>query len=338
MKAAVFYGKGDIRIDPHYPTPEIKPGEVLIKVKACGVCGTDLHIYAGAEGATQCNPPVVLGHEFSGVVEKTGSDVTRVKVGQHVTVNPNISCESCDQCRRGNPHFCDVMVATGVNYDGGFAQYCTALEKQVFIVPDSVPFEEAALCEPVSCCLHGIDLCGIQCGDTVMIVGGGTIGLIMLQLAQMRGAVRTVLLEPNETRLSLARELGADLALNPLKDDVPAQLETNGYHDIQVVIECAGLPETVESAVRYAGNAATVMVFSLTDPKASIPYYPFDAFRKELTLKTSFVNPNTQGRAAAIIASGRLRLAPLIGDRIPLDDIADAFKPAQRKGKTIVIP
>ncbi|HPJ02873.1 MAG TPA: zinc-dependent alcohol dehydrogenase family protein [Candidatus Limiplasma sp.] len=338
MKAAVFYGKGDIRVEADYPTPEIRPNEVLIQVKACGVCGTDLHIFAGAEGATDCNPPVILGHEFSGVVTKVGQSVTRVKVGQHVTVNPNVSCESCEQCRRGNPHFCDEMAATGVNFDGGFAQYCKVLEKQVFVVPDFVSFEEAALCEPVSCCLHGIDLCNIKCGDTVMIVGGGTIGMIMLQLAQLNGAVRTVLLETNENRFALAKELGADLALNPLKDDVAARLAESGFHDIQVVIECAGRLDAIESAIRYAGKAATVMIFSLTDPKGSISYYPFEAFKKELTLKTSFVNPNTQGRAAQIITSGKLKLAPLISDRIALADIQEAFKPGIRNGKTVILP
>ena len=228
MKAAVFYGKGDIRVDEHYPMPAVGPESVLIQVKACGVCGTDVHIYGGAQGATECNPPVILGHEFSGVVTQVGSAVTRVKVGDHVTVNPNISCDACDQCRRGNPHFCDSMAATGVNYDGGFAEYCAVLEWQVFKLPEGVPFEEAALCEPVACALHGIDLCGIKPGDTVMIIGGGTIGMMMLQLAQLCGAVRVVMLEPNEKRFELARKLGADLVLNPLKDDVKAELARNG--------------------------------------------------------------------------------------------------------------
>lgn len=338
MKAAVFYGKGDIRVETNFPTPSIKDNEVLIRVKACGVCGTDVHIFSGAQGATDCNPPVILGHEFSGVVEKTGSSVTRVKVGQHVTLNPNISCEACDQCRRGNPHFCDQMAATGVNYNGGFAEYCVVLEKQVFILPDSVPFEEAAMCEPVACCLHGIDLSQIQCGDTVLIVGGGTIGMIMLQLAQMSGATRIVMLETNEKRFALAKKLGADIVLNPLKENVSEALRAAGCEDIRVAIECVGRPETVEYAIQYAGKAATVMIFGLTNPDCAIPFKPFEAFKKELTVKTSYVNPNTQGRAAQIITSGRLNLADLISDRISLEHIQDAFMPAQRNGKTIVIP
>ena len=338
MKAAVFYGKGDIRVEENFPTPDIKENEVLIRVKACGVCGTDTHIFSGAQGATDCNPPVILGHEFSGVVEKTGSAVKRVQVGQHVTVNPNISCEACAQCRRGNPHFCDKMAATGVNYNGGFAEYCVVLEKQVFILPDNVPFEEAAMCEPVACCLHGIDLSQIQCGDTVMIVGGGTIGMIMLQLAQMSGATRLVMLETNEKRFALAKKLGADIVLNPLKDNVSQALNAHGCENIRVVIECVGRPETVQYAIEYAGKAATVMIFGLTSPDCAIPYKPFEAFKKELTVKTSYVNPNTQGRAAQIITSGRLNLADLISDRISLDHIQDAFAPGPRNGKTVVLP
>lgn len=338
MKAAVFHGKGDIRVDANYPTPVPKDNEVLIRVKACGVCGTDVHIHAGAQGATDCNPPVILGHEFAGVVEAVGKDVTRIQVGQHVTVNPNIACEACEACRRGDPHFCDTMTATGVNHDGGFAEYCVVLEKQAHVIPDSVPFEEAAMCEPVACCLHGIDLTQIKCGDTVMIVGGGTIGMIMLQLAQMSGAVRVVMLEVNEKRFELAKKLGAELCLNPLKDDVKAELEKHGFTDIRAVIECAGRAETVQYAIEYAGKAATVMIFSLTEPDCAIPFLPFAAFKKELTLKTSFVNPNTQGRAAQIITSGRLNLHDLISDRVALDDINEAFKPGMRNGKTVIIP
>ncbi len=338
MKAGVFYGKGDIRVRQDYPMPEIKSNEVLIHVKACGVCGTDVHIFSGAQGATQCNPPVILGHELAGVVEKTGSAVTKVKVGQRVTVDPNISCEGCEQCRRGNPHFCDSMYAIGVNVDGGFAEYCAAPEKQVFVLPGSVPFEEAAMCEPISCCLHGIDLSDIHCGDTVMIIGGGTIGMIMLQLAQISGATRVVMLETNEGRFDLAKRLGADVVLNPLKDDIHKALKLHGCDDIRVAIECVGRPETVGYAVEYAGKAATVMIFGLTDPDCAIPYYPFAAFKKELTIKTSYVNPHTQGRAAQILASGRLRLQELISDRLSLDDIQAAFSPGPRNGKTIILP
>ena len=194
------------------------------------------------------------------------------------------------------------------------------------------------MCEPVACCLHGIDLCGIQAGDAVMIIGGGTIGMIMLQLAQMSGASRTVMLEPNKSRFELAKKLGADLVLDPFNDDVSAALHDHGMNNIRVVIECVGAPGTVKSAIEYAGKAATVMIFGLTGPDDSVPYQPFEAFKKELTIKTSFVNPNTQGRARDIITSGKLNLSDLITDYVKLDNIEDAFKPGPRNGKFIVLP
>ncbi len=338
MKAAVYYGKGDIRVESSFPIPSIGPSEVLVKVMACGVCGTDLHIFSGAKGATDCNPPVILGHEFSGIVEKVGSQVTRVQPGQRVTIDPNISCGACDHCRNGQPHFCDAMAATGVNYNGGFAEYCKVLERQLFVIPDHVPFEVAAMCEPVACCLHGIDLCGIQAGDIVMIIGGGTIGMIMLQLAQMSGASRTILLEPNKNKFDLAKKLGADLVLDPFHDDVSAALREHGMNNIRVVIECVGASGSVKNAIDYAGKAATVMIFGLTGPDDSVAFKPFEAFKKELTIKTSFVNPNTQGRARDIITSGKLNLKDLIADHVKLDNIEDAFNPGFSKGKIVIRP
>jgi len=338
MKAAVFYGDHSIKLENGYPTPSIRDNEVLIRVKACGVCGTDLHIYAGAQGATDCNPPVILGHEISGIAEAVGERVTRVKPGDHVTVNPNIFCEACAFCRSGKPHLCDTMKATGVNFDGGFAQYCKVLEKQVYRVRDEIQFPVAAMSEPLSCCLHGIDLLGLQAGGTVMVIGGGTIGMIMLQLAVLSGASKTVLLEINEARFPLARKLGADVVINPQRNDAGAVLADNGIRNIDAVIECAGHPTSVQDAIRYAGRGGKVMLFGLTEPGCSVPFYPFAAFQKELTILSSFVNPDTQERAVGLINAGKLRLEELIGERISLDEIQKAFAPGPRNGKTIVLP
>jgi 2-desacetyl-2-hydroxyethyl bacteriochlorophyllide A dehydrogenase len=337
MKAAVFYGKNDIRIE-NTQARSPKDNEVMIQVKACGVCGTDMHIYSGAQGATECNPPVILGHEFSGVVCEVGENVTRVKVGDHVTVDPSIMCETCDSCKTGSPHFCEEYIATGVNLDGGFAEYCTVLEKQVFKLKDSVPFEEGAMCEPLGCCLHGIDLAGIQTGDTVMIIGGGTIGMIMLQLAKISGAASVVLLEPVEEKRQLGIKLGADLAIDPLSEEVESILAKSDIHKINVTIECVGRKETMMDAVRYVGKGGTVMMFGLTEPDCEIPLKPFEIFKKEITIKASYVNPYTHGRAANILGSGKLRLKELISDVIPLDNINQAFEIKGHKGKIIIKP
>lgn len=337
MKAAVFYGKHDIRVEnAEAKIPD--DNEVMIKVMAAGVCGTDMHIFAGAKGASECTPPVILGHEFSGIVCEVGRNVTRIRVGDHVTVDPSISCGACDACRMGKPHFCDHYIATGVNLNGGFAEYCTVLEKQVFCLSDSVPFTEGAMCEPVGCCLHGIDMAGIKTGDVVMVIGGGTIGQIMLQLAKLAGAATTVLLEPVAEKRLMGIKLGADIAVDPLSEDVETILAGYNISNINVTIECVGRRETMMDAIHYTGRGGTAMLFGLTDPDCEIPFKPFDAFKKEITIKASFVNPYTHGRAAALLNAGKLSLGELISDIILLDQINDAFTIKGHKGKMIIKP
>lgn len=337
MKAAVFYGKGDIRVEEH-AIPAPAADQVQLRVKAAGVCGTDMHIYAGAKGATECEPPVVLGHEFSGVVEQVGAGVTRFRAGDRVTVDPNIACHACHFCRTGRPHLCEGMVATGVNLDGGFAQLCNVREEQTYLLPDGVSFEEGALCEPVGCCLHGMDMARVHAGDYVVIVGGGPIGQIMLQLAILSGAAAVAVVEPIAEKRALAMKLGAALTLDTLTQDVPAELKHYGIGHVDVSIECVGRRETMLDAIRYAGRGATVLLFGLTPPDCEIPFKPFEAFQKELTVAASFTNPHTHERAIRLIASGRLRVRELVGEELALEDVTRALTGAVRPGKTLIRP
>ena len=166
------------------PVPAVGEGQVLIQVKACGVCGTDVHIYEGGQGAADCPPGTVLGHEFSGIVAQTGPGVGRVRVGDRVCVDPNKTCGECEYCQSGLDHFCQSMMGIGTTVDGGFAEYCVVPQSQVYPIGADTAFEEAAMAEPVACCLHGLDLCQIQPGSHVAVIGGGMIGQIMLQLAR----------------------------------------------------------------------------------------------------------------------------------------------------------
>ena len=195
MKAAVFYAKNDIRIE-QLPMPEVKENDVLIKVYACGICGTDVHIFHGDEGAAPTPPQTVLGHEFAGEVVQVGKNVKRVRVGDKVCVDPNQLCNTCYYCQSGIGHFCEDMVGIGTTVNGGFAEYCAVPETQAYKFPTELSYEKAAMTEPVACCLHGIDMCDIACGDTVAVIGGGMIGLIMLQLAKLKGAAKLILIEP----------------------------------------------------------------------------------------------------------------------------------------------
>ena len=337
MKAAVFYEPGVVKVQ-EWPKPEVSGDEVLVKVMASGVCGTDMHIFGGAKGASECYPPVVLGHEFCGVVEAVGPDVKYVKVGDHVTVDPNRGCGVCPDCQAGNPHFCEDMFATGVGGDGGFAEYAKAREEQVYQIRKDIPFEQGAMTEPLACCLHGIDQAQIRTGDTVLVIGGGTIGLLMVQLAKMAGAAVVILSEPQEEKYALAKEVGADYCMNPMKTTPFELIEKEGIARIDVSIECVGRANTMQDAIHYVSRGGHVLLFGLTPPDTEIPLKPYEVFQKELMITSSFVNPHTQGRAAKLVNTGKLKLTELISDRFTLDEMNRAFELGGKNGKMIIFP
>ena len=227
MKSAVFYGKHDLRVEES-AKPAVGRRDVLINVKACGVCGTDVHIYEGDKGAADVTPPTILGHEFAGVVEAVGSDVAGFKPGDRVCIDPNHPCGCCEPCRDGINHYCEHMTGYGTTVNGGFAEYCSVDMQQVYKLGDHTSFEQGAMTEPVACCLHGIDMCNIKPGSTVVVIGGGMIGLLMMQLAKNAGATKVVLLEPVESKREVALKLGADLAIDSIHEDVPARLKQEG--------------------------------------------------------------------------------------------------------------
>lgn len=324
MKASYFLGKGSFEVRQ---APELHPGpgEVVIKNMVCGVCGTDVHIFHGEPGSADVNPPVVLGHEYSGEVVEVGEGVTALKPGDHVTVDPNIYCGECVYCRNGKKQLCETMQAVGVTRDGGFGEYSLVPAAQAFKLGDSVPYEAGAMAEPVACCLHGIDLAGIKAGDRVCIVGGGAIGLIMLQLAKLSGASTLVLSEPNEKRRQVALSLGADAAIDPTAPDARSAYEAALGDGADVVIECVGNNAAVKSAFQLAKKGATIVLFSVPKVEATFDLPLFDVYKKELTIKGSFVNPDTHERAVRLINSGKLDFTSIITHRFNLDQLPEAI-------------
>ena len=324
MKASRFLGNKTFAV-ADLPTPHAGPGELVLRNQVCGVCGTDVHIYHGEPGSADVNPPVVLGHEYSGEVVEVGEGVTAFAVGDHVTVDPNIYCGHCAYCQNGKKQLCPSMEAIGVTRDGGFAQYSLIPAAQAFKLEPTVPWEAAAMAEPLACCLHGIDLAGIQVGDKVCVVGGGAIGLLMVQLAKLSGASQIVLSEPNEKRRQVGLQLGANTALDPTRPDAQeafAQVLGGGAN---VVIECVGNVPAVKSAFQFAGKGATVLLFSVPKVDATFDLPLFDVYKKELTIKGSFVNPDTHARAVALINSGKVDFGPIITHRFPLDQLPEAI-------------
>jgi threonine dehydrogenase-like Zn-dependent dehydrogenase len=322
---------------PHYlnvvvaPLRRLREGEVLVKVEECGICGTDVHI---VEGVSRSSPPVVLGHEYAGVVEECGTAVHGLVPGDRVAIDPNISCGTCYYCRRGLVHLCANLRALGVDIDGGMAEYSLVPAAQAYKLPKDMPRDLAPFVEPVSCAVHGIDRANIHAGDTVVIIGGGTIGLVMMQLARNAGAARILVLEPIEHKRAMARTLGADAVVDSGMAGTEKAVQEFVGVGADVVIDCTGKLETARSAIQYARRGGTVELFGVTPIGQTIPLEPNLVYFKELTIVGSYVNPNTFDRAITLLSSCRVRFDGFSITRYPLEGIHDALQ-AQAEGKTM---
>lgn len=301
------------------PSPGKK--EVLVQVMSCGICGTDVHIYHGEPGSAEVVPPVVLGHEFAGIVVDVGEEVTLVKKGDHVTIDPNIYCGLCRPCRMGRKQNCEHLFALGVNANGGFAEYALCPETQCFLVNNDIPFDIAAMAEPLACVIHGIDRANILPGQNILVIGGGAIGQLMVQMAKLSGAGIVMLSEPIESRRHIGLTIGADYVLDP-KEDLCGQIAacTSGS-GIDVIIECVGTQLAVKQAIASAGLGTTVLLFSVPRPNAEVSLPLFDVYKKELKIIGSIINPDTHQRAVNLINSKKLRIAELITHSFGLEDL-----------------
>lgn len=325
MKGTYFLG------DQKFETRQLQeralaPDEVLVRVAACGVCGTDVHIYHGDKGSAAVHPPVILGHEFSGIVEAVGSQVDRIAVGDHVTVDPNIYCGTCHYCQIGKKQLCSNLYAIGVNRDGGFADYCYVPQKQCYKLDKDIPLVYGAMAEPLACCLHGFDRLKMRMGDSVCVIGGGAIGLMMVQLAKLSGASRVVLSEPVELRREIGLSVGADFAVDPMNESLPDRLrELLGTDGADVVVECVGNTIATAQAFQAAKCGTSILLFSVPKSGATYPLSLEDVYQKELTIVGSMINPDTHERAVQLINSGRIQLKPLITHCFPTERVKDAI-------------
>ncbi|MDH7482564.1 MAG: zinc-dependent alcohol dehydrogenase family protein [Armatimonadota bacterium] len=336
MKAVVFNAPNDLYVTER-PLPEIGDYDALVKVGACGICGTDIHILRGEHIVKF---PVVPGHEFAGEVVAVGSKVDNVKAGDRVTIDPNIVDNTCFFCRRGEIHLCKNLTAVGVNLDGGFAEYCSVPAVQCYKVPASLSIEEAAMVEPLACCIHGIDQAKIEPGYNVVILGAGFIGLLMVQLAKIAGAKHIIVSEPDERKRHLAARFGSDVQVDPRTRNVAAEVgEVTGV-GADVVIEAAGMPETAVLAIDLARRGGTVLQFGMVSPDRLVEISPYQIYYKELTIRGSFVNPFTHSRAVELLASKQVDVMPLITHRFGQEKAAMAIQTARTGDaiKVLIIP
>lgn len=299
--------------------PKIKDDEILIKVIACGICGTDVHVFKGINTG---KPNIIRGHEFVGEVVEVGKEVKDLKVKDIVIVDPNIPCMNCHQCRNGRIHLCKNLIAIGVDLDGGFAEYCALPSKQAYRLPSNIEPIVGALAEPLACAIHGIDRVGIKEGEDVLIIGGGALGLILTQLAVNGGAGRVFVSEPYKEKRDLAFGFGASRVIDPINED-PLEVikqETKGK-GVDVVIEAVGSGKTILQAIKAVSDGGRVLFFGVAPEDIKINISPFEVYRRELSLLGSFVNPFTMERAVSLISSRRINLYPLISEIIPLQEI-----------------
>ena len=343
MRAAVFYAPTDIRVEDR-PIPTIDEKEILVKVKAAAICGTDLRIYKGTK---KIKTPRIIGHEFAGLVEKIGEEIEEVKVGDRITVYPVISCGKCYACMMGRPNICVHRPTIGYEYDGGFAEYVkipsnAVNTSSVIKLPDSISYEEAAITEPLAACLNGILRLKVKHGEHIWIAGAGPIGLMHVQLARLAGATKIIVSEVNEFRAKKAQQLGADIVVNPLKEDVFQRImnETGGKGADKIMI-ATGIPKLIEDSFKAARKGARIVIFAGSPEGSSITFDPNIIHYKEIELTGSSAStPFLHKKAVELVSSGRVDLKSLITHKLRLEDIVKGLEMKEMvEGlKTLVIP
>lgn len=302
--------------------PEVKDNTVLIKIECCGFCGTDFLIY---NGDFPVHYPYSPGHEYVGKVVEIGKSVTGILRGDKVTVDPNFHCDTCFYCRRGEINLCENQ-KTKVKSNGGFAEYVVVPASLVYKIPENISSSEAIFIETISCCLHAIDKAEINAGEKVLILGAGAVGLIMLQLVK-RIASKVFISEPMENKRKIALELGADIAINPMSEDITSIIkkETN-EHGIDKIIDCSGKIEAVKNSIKMLKRGGTLVLSALYPKLAELQINPMEILQNEITIKGSFLNPFTYSRSIDILSNNKIKVKQLITHRFKLNEIEKAYK------------
>ena len=300
--------------------PEPGRDDVLIEVHASGICGTDLHILKGEYKAQY---PLIPGHEFSGVVSAVGENVTRFKIGDRVTADPNIPCNRCPACQRNAPNQCENLAAVGVTRDGGFAEYVVAPESNIFAIGD-LSFSAAALVEPLACVVWGLKRVEVQPGDSALVFGAGPMGCLLAQGLRKAGAARVVITDVAPQRLALAASLGVTETI--LADEQSQRLAT---HSFDIVADATGVVSVIEQAFGYVRSRGKFWMFGVVPPDQCVSISPYDIFRKDLSIIGSFAVSRTFHESIALIQSGAIQVEPLISHKLRLEDFCEGLALAE---------
>ncbi|MEI8182224.1 MAG: alcohol dehydrogenase catalytic domain-containing protein [Desulfomonile sp.] len=340
MRVAMYYNNRDVRIE-QVEEPRIGPGELLVKVWASGICGSDV-----LEWYRQAKAPIVLGHEIAGEIARIGQEVRGWKPGDRVFVSHHVPCNMCRYCVAGHESCCNTLAST--NFDpGGFAEYLRVPEinvrNGVYALPDSMTYEQAVFIEPLACVFRGQRITGWKPGTTVLILGCGIAGLLHVRLARATGATRIVATDINKDRLRAAVQSGADIELAPGEDLIDRLKISNEGRLADLVIVGTGAAGAIQQAFRAVDRGGTILFFAPSDPGALVEMPFNELWRKEVTITSSYAgSPRDILAAIELIASGRIDVIPMITHRLPLEMTQEGFRLVAEAGsrsmKVVVEP
>lgn len=303
-----------------FPEPGIGPDDVLVRVRACGICGSDVHGFDGSSGRR--NPPLIMGHEAAGEVAKVGGNVTDLEPGDRVTFDSTVYCGKCAFCTRGDMNLCDNREVVGVapkefKRHGAFAEYVSVPRRIMYKLPDIFPYEQAALIEAVSIGVHAVSITPVHLGDVAVVVGAGMIGLVTLQAAKAAGCSRIIAVDMDDAKIDAAIAMGATDGVNPKKADVPAAVrELTGGRGADVAFECVGYAQPVASAIHSVRKGGTVTLIGNLQPNVEIPLQY--VVTRQIRLQGSCASNGEYPQCIDLMARGVIKVAPLISAVAPL--------------------
>ncbi|MEM3406336.1 MAG: galactitol-1-phosphate 5-dehydrogenase [Nitrososphaerota archaeon] len=334
MKAAIWYGGKNIRIED-VPEPEISDNDVLIKVKAVGICGSELHAYEGI--SERRKPPLIMGHEFSGEVIEVGKNVKNLVKGDRVAVDPIIRCLKCEQCLNGRSNICENMRLIGLHTPGAFSEYIAIPAEKCYEMPDNLSFEEASMVEPMSVGVHAVNLADMKINSNVAIFGGtGVIGLCTLQALRTAGAGRIICTGTRENKLKIAEKLGANILINVKEiDPVKKIMEITNGKGIDIAFEAVGIQETVQQAISMVKKGGNIVVIGMLAKKMELEM--LDIVTKEKQIIGSYGYTSLDFKTALnLIAEGKVNVKPLITHVFSLNEISKGFEVLSKNREEVI--
>ncbi|MBR9802824.1 galactitol-1-phosphate 5-dehydrogenase [bacterium] len=304
------------------PKPEVGPRDVLIAVQACGVCGSDIHGYDGSTGRRI--PPLIMGHEAAGVIEEVGSEVSNFQAGQRVTFDSTVSCGKCEYCRAGRINLCNNRKVLGVScgeyrQHGAFAEYVVVPEHIVYELPDDLPFEHAAMIEAVSVAVHAANRTPVKLGQSCVVVGTGMIGLLCVQAMKKAGCGTIIAIDLDDSKLALAKELGATHAINGKAEDLIDQVkQLTGGEGADIAVEVVGATVTIQTAINALRKGGHLTLVGNLSPNIELPLQ--SVVTRELSVSGSCASAGEYPECIALMTSGDIQVEPLISLKAPLED------------------